>query len=146
MKKPCYGILLIIGAMPLNALTADASQLACPDVVQAETIQLKQMKSEWAARARGDFRLSSAGFNDGPPEKLAALKPSLVVDRRKQSLETWVFDQSEFSDGLWLVCGYGGPAGQITLAKQLPSSYSECSVRYTPGVKAGAQNIAITCR
>lgn len=146
MKKPCYGILLIIGAMPLNALTADASQLACPDVVQAEAIQLKQMKSEWAARVAGDFRLSSAGFNDGPPEKLAALKPSSVAGPGKQSLETWVFDPSEFSSGLWLVCGYGGAAGQITLARQLPSSYTACSVRYTPSVKAGAQSIAITCR
>ncbi|MBV7538938.1 hypothetical protein KW842_24495 [Duganella sp. sic0402] len=146
MKKPFCGILLIVGVMPLSTLTADASQLACPDVVQAESIQFMKVKSEWAARAVGDFRLSSAGFNDGPPEKLAALKPSLVASRGKQSLETWVFDPSEFSGGLWLVCGYGGPAGQITLAKQLPSSYSVCSVRYTPSVKAGAQNIAITCR
>jgi hypothetical protein len=143
-KTQCY-ILAGVGLLSL-ARAGEPVQLACPEVVRAASIQVVQPEG-WTAQASGDFRLSSAGFNNGTPEKRADLKPWSVSVKGKKSVETWRFEADEFTkDGLWLVCGYGGAAGQITLAKQMPSAHSACSIIYAPSTKAGARSVAIACR
>jgi hypothetical protein len=143
-KTPCY-ILAGIGLLS-QARAGELMQLSCPEIVRAESMQVVPPEG-WAAQASGDFRLSSAGFNNGPPEKRADLKPWSVSVKGRKSVETWRFEADEFSnDGLWLVCGYGGAAGQVTLAKQMLSAYSACSITYSPSSKAGARSVAIACR
>ncbi|MRX08437.1 hypothetical protein GJ697_11375 [Pseudoduganella sp. FT25W] len=138
-----YGILVALAFMPALTMGAESASLVCPDVVSAAAITVAS--SDWAARPSGNFRLSSAGFSNGPPEKRADLKPASVERKGAQTVETWRFDV-EFRDGLWLVCGYGGAAGEITLAKQILPQYATCSVSYKPSSKVGARTINIACR
>jgi len=145
MKKTLCYILAGIGLLS-QARAGEAVQISCPEIVRAASIQVVQQEG-WTAQASGDFRLSSAGFNNGPPEKRADLKPWSVSAKGKKTVETWRFEADEFSnDGLWLVCGYGGAAGQVTLAKQISSAYSACAITYSPSSKAGARRVAIACR
>lgn len=136
------GMLLV----PKPGLAAEASRLTCPDVVPAPTIKVDSVLEEWTPSVLSDFRLTAAGFNNGPPEKRADLKPHSVTEKRQRSAATWLFDEGGFADGLWLACSYGGAAGEIILARKLPDGYRSCSVNYRPGSKAGAQLIEITCR
>ncbi|MHA4868206.1 STY0301 family protein [Duganella sp. PWIR1] len=131
---------------PAYVFASDVVPLTCPDVIPAATVKVELVLDKWAPSVLSDFRLSSAGFNNGPPEKHADLKPYSVTEKRHRSVAIWRFDGDEFADGLWLACSYGGVAGEITLARKLPSGYRSCSVSYSPSRKAGAQVIEITCR
>lgn len=146
MKSLRYLLRGWLAIVPAYGFSAEPTRLDCPEVIPAAAIQVTQSPAGWAARPSWDFRLSSAGFNSGPPEKHADLKPTSIAEKGKRSVETWQFDESEFADGLWLACGYGGAAGEITLARKLPSGYRSCTVSYRPSPKAGAQLIDITCR
>ncbi|WP_371874503.1 STY0301 family protein [Duganella rivi] len=146
MKSLRYLLQALLATAPAYGFPVEPTRIACPTVVPAAAIQVTQSPAGWVARPSWDFRLSSAGFNNGPPEKLADLKPDTVVDKGKRSVETWQFDKDEFADGLWLVCGYGGAAGEITLAKRMQAGYSSCSVSYGPSPKAGSRTIEIACR
>lgn len=132
--------------VPTYGIAAEVSRLTCPDVVPAVTIKVENPQEQWTPGVLSDFQLSSAGFNGGPPEKRAELKPYSITEKRRRSVSTWLFDEGEFADGLWLACSYGGAAGEIILARKLPDGYRSCSVSYSPSPKAGAQVIDITCR
>ncbi|MYM29777.1 hypothetical protein GTP58_15710 [Duganella sp. CY15W] len=132
--------------MPIGAFASQTQALICPDVVPAVTIKVDYVSDKWRPSVLTDFRLSSAGFNNGPPEKHAVLKPYSVTDTGRRSVAVWRFDEDEFADGLWLACTYGGAAGEISLAQRLPAGYRSCSVSYSPSTKAGAQKIEIICR
>ncbi|MTV40450.1 STY0301 family protein [Duganella radicis] len=139
-------VVVAVLVVPAPVLAAEVSPLTCPDVIPAATIKVDPMLERWAPSVLSDFRLSAAGFNSGPPEKRADLKPYSVTEKRQRSVSVWRFDEGEFADGLWLACSYGGAAGEIILAHRLPGGYRSCSVSYRPSPKAGAQLIDITCR
>jgi len=139
-------VMAAVFLVPTYVFAVDVSHLTCPDVIPAATIRVNPVPEKWASGVPSAFRLSAAGFSGGPPEKRADLKPSSVTEKRQRSVSVWRFDEDEFADGLWLACSYGGAAGEIILARKLPSGYRSCSVSYGPSAKAGAQVIDITCR
>lgn len=141
-RRAMVGMFLV----PAFGFAAEVSRLICPDVVPAATIKVENAQEKWTPSILSDFRLSSAGFNSGPPEKRAELKPYSITEKGRRSVSTWLFDDGEFADGLWLACAYGGAAGEIILARKLSDGYRSCSVSYSPSPKAGAQVIDITCR
>lgn len=132
--------------IPAHVLAAEVSPLTCPELIPAAAIKVDPMLEKWTPSVPSVFRLSAAGFNSGPPEKRADLKPYSVTEKRQRSVSVWQFDEGEFADGLWLACSYGGAAGEIILARRLPDGYRSCSVSYRPSPKAGAQLIDISCR
>lgn len=140
------GASLVMLLAPVCVCATEVPALACPEIIPAAAVKIDRAAETWMPSVPGDFRLSSAGFNNGPPEKKADLKPDSVTERRQHSVATWRFDEDGFVDGLWLACAYGGAAGEIILARRLPDGYRSCSVSGRPSSKAGAQVIQITCR
>ncbi|MRW93316.1 hypothetical protein GJ699_25330 [Duganella sp. FT80W] len=146
LSKGVRTTLVAVLLVPAHVLAAEVSPLTCPDVIPAVAIKVDPVLEKWAPSVPSDFRLSAAGFNNGPPEKHADLKPDSVTEKRQRSVAIWRFDGDGFVDGLWLACSYGGAAGEVVLARKLPSGYRSCSVTYSPSPKAGAQVIDIACR
>lgn len=151
MKKPlswmaCGSLILCGPTSALASSSVDPGSLVCPTELSGAAIQIASAPSGWAAHPSKYFRLYAAGFNNGPPENLAELKPVSVRESKQESTELWRFEGGGPTDGLWLACAYGGPAGDITLSKKISDSYSSCTIKYTRSTKAGARNIAITCR
>ncbi|MBV6323931.1 STY0301 family protein [Duganella violaceipulchra] len=129
------------------AVERPVQQIECPAALPVSAIQSVAPPEGWKARPTAPFLLSSAGFNGGPPEMIADLVPYSVVEKRAQQMvETWKFDPDSFPDGLWLACGYGGAGGEITLSRQIDSTFSVCVVKSSPGKKAGSRQVVISCR
>ena len=131
----------------INGSMIDSHGLECPAELPMSAIRAIQPPSGWSASPRSAFLLNSAGFTDGPPERLADLIPYSVVKKGPQQIiETWRFDEDSLPDGLWLVCSYGGIAGELMLSKQIDNMVSACTVTYTAGKKKGSRNLAISCK
>ncbi|WP_296001776.1 STY0301 family protein [Rugamonas sp.] len=129
------------------AAAEPASPLSCPSAIAPAGLQPLVAAGDWRAFIPSRLPLTSAGFMAGPPELTADLKPYSVLEHAAHTVETWKFDENEFSDhdGLWLVCLYGA-TGAITLSKKIDSHFHECSVTYMKSKASVTSSIQIHCQ
>ena len=118
--------------------------IQCPLEIPEASVQLAHAPEGWTVSGPHSIALRSAGFMNGPPAKLADLKPDSINKHKTGSIETWTFEG--YKDGIWLSCGYGDGA-EITLSKKIPQSIAECTVFYTKNPqRLGFWDIAIKCK
>ncbi len=104
-----------------------ALNLVCPHKIQVSQ-KVMEAPGDWTAEdSLLEHRLLAAGFSDGPPAKMAILKPDNVRERGKTSIVTWQL-YPNVAEGFWLSCSYADTTAKVS--QMLPNNISECSVVY----------------
>ena len=140
--------LMITGAAccicPVLGLAAVPSTHACPVSVPATSISLNAVPTGWTPYIDSPLYLSAAAPIDGAPERRGQLAPSGERKRKGQTTLSYRLEGS-YPDGKWLQCSYGAH-GEVTLARRMDDSVSQCEFSYKQGSKAGQNDIHIACR
>ena len=129
--------LLLIARM---AFASDTS-IECPSEIPIEHIQISASTDAWVQRIKSPMPLTSAGFMQAPPEKMAYLKPSSTIERKNSTAVIWKFE-GDYPLGKWLTCEYAN--GVVSKSKEIDKNLTECVVTYDKKSKNHA--ITLSCK
>lgn len=138
----------LIYAISITTLTCPAyaseQRLACPPQLPVETISFPSAVDDgWTRHVPSPLELTSAGFMQASPEKMAHLKPFSSIARKNKLLVTWKFE-GDYPQGKWLSCDYAG--GVLSLSKEIQAELSECVLSYEKNSQGKVRDIQIDCK
>ena len=147
MRSPSSNDRSFAGAAVLAVLLGWAPDvrgdtLTCPATVRAAQKALDPAASWTAVDDTREYPLRAASFTDGPPQRLALLKPGSVKRRGKVITESWRFE-GDFPEGRWLSCAYLDTT--VQLARRIPDGVTRCTVTYERNDTAIATLRTIDC-
>ena len=120
---------ILICAVNIPVAHAATVLLVCPDSIAS--VQSTSAIAGWEAydrRPDGKHLLRGAGFTNGPPKELAALRPEITQPTKKITKNTYLVESSSAS-GAWLECAYSDT--RIVLTQRLPAGIDVCEITYT---------------
>lgn len=106
---------------------ASGQKIDCPTEMPTALVQFTGVPDGWTPFVPQPLALTSAGFMQASPEKMAHLKPFSTSENRKHVIVTWKFE-GDYLQGKWLACDYAG--GAVSLSKEIDRSISSCTVVY----------------
>ena len=122
------------------AFASDMS-VACPPEIPIEHIQISTGTDAWVQRIKSPMPLTSVGFMQAPPEKMAYLKPSSTIERKNSTSVIWKFE-GDYPLGKWMTCDYAN--GVVSKSKEIDKNLTECVVTYDK--KSQNRTITLSCK
>ena len=113
----------------------------CPSEIPIEHIQINASNDAWVQRIKSPMPLTSAGFMQAPPEKMAYLKPTSTIERKNSTAVIWKFE-GEYPMGKWLTCEYAN--GVVSKSKEIDKNLTECVVMYDK--KSKHRTVTLSCK
>ena len=137
----CVLTIFFAACLPVCAL---ADTYTCPEFITASSVNVVNVPDSWQIfKQPNKLKIISAGFYDGQPPDMANLKPYESKKIKNLTTLKWKFE-GDYPNGKWLSCDYEG--GIVTLAKELLSNISECTVTYKKMNIPNEQTVSISCK
>lgn len=141
--KMVRALLSIIIYMYLSPALASNHRLICPDKVAASHLQFNYSDDDWVPFVESHLKLTSVGFMQAPPEKVAHLKPFTSSKYKKNDTDNWRFE-GDYPEGKWITCSYD--QGTASLSKKIDNKFSECAVTTVIKRKYADKQFEIRCK
>ncbi|WP_147330525.1 MULTISPECIES: STY0301 family protein [unclassified Duganella] len=139
---------LLLATIPVLAATpalAAEHNIECPAQLPQDALQVVHPPSGWTAFVPTALRLSSVAMMNGPPSKMAILKPDEIKQQKNKKQVSWQdLNDGPAPGGKWIACNYGAGNNDVILSRKIDDKTSQCTVTYT-GTQPGERDIAIVC-
>nr|WP_308937397.1 STY0301 family protein [Duganella vulcania] len=139
---------LLLAAVPLLAAAAASAaehKIECPVQLPQDALQVVHPPSGWTAFVPTALRLSSVTMMNGPPSKMAILKPDEIKQQKNKKKVSWLdLNDGPAPGGKWIACNYGEGNNDVILSRQIDDKTSQCTVTYS-GTSPREYDITIAC-
>lgn len=138
-------VFIAISLLASSDTIAEDHKIECPPQLPQDALQVVHPPKDWTPFIPTALRLSSVTMMNGPPSKMAILKPDVTQQQKNKKKVIWHdLNDGPAPGGKWIACNYGAGNNDVILARRIDDKTSQCTVTYTR-LQQGEDDIIIVC-